>query len=247
MKNEIQKIETKNSLSAENLIDKALDNKVDVATIERLLAMRKELKAEFAKEQFDEAMAKFQGKCPVIEKSVAGGETKAGVVAYKYAPLDVIVNQTKELIGECGFSYATKIETNEKSVKAICIVKHISGHSESSEMDVPHGTKTGIMSESQKFAATSTFAKRYAFCNAFGIMTGDEDTDAKKEKAENEIKEEANKFIENLKECKTVESLALIWESIPATFKINKEVKLIKDKLKIEFSKVEEVLESEVV
>ena len=33
------------------------------------------------------------------------------------------------------------------------------------------------MSDVQKYGARSTFAKRYAFCNAFGIMTGDDDTD----------------------------------------------------------------------
>ena len=33
------------------------------------------------------------------------------------------------------------------------------------------------MSDSQVVAAASTFSKRYAFCNAFGILTGDEDND----------------------------------------------------------------------
>ena len=38
--------------------------------------------------------------------------------------------------------------------------------------------KTAMMNAPQQTAATMTYAKRYAFCNAFGIMTGDEDTDA---------------------------------------------------------------------
>jgi hypothetical protein len=37
------------------------------------------------------------------------------------------------------------------------------------------------MSQTQVEAATLTFAKRYAFCNAFGILTGDEDIDAQPE------------------------------------------------------------------
>lgn len=186
MTNEIQKIEN-NSLLAETLIEKALSNNVSVETIERLLAMRKELKAEFAKEQFDLAMSGFQAECPTIKKTKAGGKTKSGIVAYKYAPLDSIVEQVKPIIGKFGLSYSTKIETSEKSVKAICIVKHISGHYETSEMEAPHGVKTDIMSETQRFASTSTFVKRYAFCNAFGIMTGDDDNDCnvedKKQKA----------------------------------------------------------------
>src|SRR5262249_52436437 len=41
-----------------------------------------------------------------------------------------------------------------------------------------------IMSQTQVVAAALTFAKRYAFCNAFGILTGNEDTDAQPEPAE---------------------------------------------------------------
>jgi hypothetical protein len=63
-------------------------------------------------------------------------------------------------------------------VKVFCRVVHKLGHEEVSEMEVPLGAKTAIMSQSQQVAAASTFAKRYAFLNAFGIMTGDEDNDA---------------------------------------------------------------------
>jgi hypothetical protein len=35
------------------------------------------------------------------------------------------------------------------------------------------------MTDTQKYGARNTFAKRYAFMNALGILTGDEDTDAR--------------------------------------------------------------------
>jgi hypothetical protein len=69
-------------------------------------------------------------------------------------------------------------QTPEGKVKAICIVRHKEGHQEESVMEVPMLRQTGVMSEAQTVAATVTFAKRYAFCNAFGIMTMDDDTDA---------------------------------------------------------------------
>jgi len=162
------------------LISKAVDRNVSIETMERLLAMRKELRAEKAKEAFDAAMAAFQGECPTIKKTKAGGKTKSGVIAYHYAPIESIVEQTKEIISKHGFSYAIKTETGEGKVKAICYVKHRMGHSEFSEVEVPLGIKTEIMSNSQHYAAAMTFAKRYAFSNAFGIMTGDDDNDAAK-------------------------------------------------------------------
>ena len=69
---------------AEALIAKAIEKNVSVETMERLLAMRRELKTEYAKEQFDNAMAKFQAKCPTIRKTKEV-KTRAGVVAYRYA------------------------------------------------------------------------------------------------------------------------------------------------------------------
>ncbi len=166
--------------SIEALIAKAIDNKVDVATMERLLTMRRELKAEWAKAQFDKALAAFQADCPTIKRTKAV-YTDSEQLAYKFAPLESIVEQVKKLLQEHGFSYAIQTETRDTRVKAICIAKHTDGHSEPSSFEVPLGNKTKIMSQTQVVAAALTFAKRYAFCNAFGILTGDEDTDAKDE------------------------------------------------------------------
>jgi hypothetical protein len=64
-------------------------------------------------------------------------------------------------------------------IKVALTAKHTSGHSEVTCVELPLGNETRIMSQTQVEAAALTFAKRYAFCNAFGILTGDEDTDAK--------------------------------------------------------------------
>ena len=166
------------SMSPEAMIMQAINKGADIAVIERVIALGERLRDQQAKQAFDQAMAEFQGECPTIKKTKDGGKTKTGQVAYKYAPLEVIVEQTRELIRKHGFSYAIKIEIIIEGIKAICIVKHKLGHSEESSMQVPLGGGTAIMSAPQVVAANSTFAKRYAFCNAFGIMTGDDDTDA---------------------------------------------------------------------
>lgn len=164
--------------SAEALISQAIINKVDVGTMERLLAMRTQIKAEHAKESFNRAMANFQAECPMIEKTKPV-YTKDGRLAYKYAPIESIVSQVNPYLKKHGFSYSTTMELKEKGVRVVCKVTHELGHSEESPMEVPFGSKTQIMSDSQVTAAASTFAKRYAFCNAFGILTGDEDVDGK--------------------------------------------------------------------
>lgn len=162
----------------ELLIAQAIEKGTPVETMEKLLAMRRELKAEWAKEQFDLAMAAFQGECPVIKKEKAGGKTNGGTVAYYYAPLEAIVFEVKDLLKKNGFSYSIQTQTLEAGVKVTCTVKHSAGHKETSDIEVPLGTKTNVMSAPQVVASALTFAKRYAFCNAFGILTGDTDNDA---------------------------------------------------------------------
>lgn len=167
-------------ISAESLIAQAIDKNVPVETMERLLVMRRELKAEKAKEEFDQAMADFQANCPVIEKKKKIDFTSQRTgrrTNYNYAPLDVIVEQVKELIKKNGFSYKINTIVDSDWVTAICRVTHKLGHSEESEFKVPID-KEAFMNSAQKFASALTFAKRYAFCNSFGILTGDEDDDS---------------------------------------------------------------------
>ena len=157
----------------ESILRFAIEHGASVETIERIMAVRRELKAEQAKAEFDMAMASFQSKCPVIIKSKAGAKNY-----YRYAPLDDIVQQVRGLIKEHGFSYKITTDIDTGWVKAVCTVTHAAGHSETSEFKVPIDSKENAMSDPQRYAGAMTFAKRYAVCNSFGILTADEDTDA---------------------------------------------------------------------
>lgn len=166
--------------SPENLISQAIDKALPMETMEKLLMMRKELKAEFAKEAFDQAMAHLQGDLTVItkDKKVDFTSKRTGNrTTYSYAPIDSIVRQTKDPIARNGLSYCFTTEQTDSSLTATCTVKHSLGHRESTSFRVPLDPEA-FMSAPQKVGAAMTYAKRYAFCNAFGIMTGDEDPDA---------------------------------------------------------------------
>lgn len=167
--------------SVESFITKGIESNVSVETMERLFALRKEVKAEMAKEAFTQAMSKFQAECPIIEKKKIVYEKNSDKVRYKFAPLDSIVLQVKEALGRNGLSYSFDEEKTDKSVKAICMITHILGHSKTSSFEIPIGEEQ-YMSDPQKHGARITFAKRYAFLNALGILTGDEDTDAQETK-----------------------------------------------------------------
>lgn len=167
-----------NQLNIESIIVQAISSGAGVEVMEKLLAMRKQLKDEFALQQFNLAMSRFQAECPVIKKTsnIKNSKAKGGGVRSWYAPLDKIDAQTKKLRSDCGFSHMITTEQNETSFTAICEVQHIDGYSKKTSFSVPI-EKEAYMTDQQKIGSAQTFAKRYAFCNAFGIMTADKDDD----------------------------------------------------------------------
>lgn len=178
-KKEIVKFEGNNNLQVPNvqsLLTLAIEKNVPVETIERLTDLFNKQKAEWAKGEFNKAMAAFQAKCPIIKRKTAGGKTNEGdKPAYFYATLGQIIEETKKIMEENGLSYTILTDSTEKGIKATCVVHHIAGHYEQSTVEFPTMEGTRLMSAPQKVAATISLAKRYALCNAFGIVTDGED------------------------------------------------------------------------
>ena len=55
--------------NAEDLLSQAVAKGAGIDTLERLMALRKEILAEQSEKAFNEAMSLFQEECPVIEKT----------------------------------------------------------------------------------------------------------------------------------------------------------------------------------
>jgi hypothetical protein len=168
----------KEVLSPESLISQAISKGVNVETMEKLLSMRRELKKEWAREQFTKSMAALQKKIPVIPKNrkVRFVSKRTGsVTSYSYAPLDHIVDVAKGFISDSGFAYTILSSSTDTSVSATVVVSHVDGHSEETGFSVPID-KESSMNPQQQHVSASSYAKRCAFCNAFGILTGGEDT-----------------------------------------------------------------------
>jgi hypothetical protein len=114
------------------------------------------------------------------------------------------------------------------------------GHSQESDFTVPIDEKA-FMNAPQKVASALTFAKRYAFCNAFGILTGDEDNDGQsvKVKSTGDLFTDVEKMIEA---SKTVANLLKIQERVEKTDKLTVEQK---KKLDEQISSKVDLIESE--
>ena len=231
MKNDIVVHEGKKGVMS--LLTLAVKEKVPVEILEKVMVMQDKVDAKVAREAYYNALVAFQSECPTIEKTQPV-PSKSGI-AYKFAPLDDIISQVKELLKKHGFSYSINTEVKDDMVKSICKVHHKEGHSEISEMAVPSGSGTSIMSAPQKVAAASTFSKRYAFVNAFGIMTGENDSGEGLQDSKSFQKDTIKEAKARLRKTVNEKELLSAWSDLPAPSKKEPSVIKVKDELKTVF------------
>lgn len=184
-------IQTQPTNDVMGLLSNAVNKGLPVETLEKLLDMKERIDATQAKKDFDAAMSQLQSELPVVKKTKSVKD-KNKKLRYKFASMDSIISQTKDIIGKHGFSFSITVEQTEKMITAICTVKHSSGHSEQTKFAIPYETNE-YMTQIQRYASSLTFAKRYAFMNAFGIMTGDDDNDGNHEEEETTPQTKINK------------------------------------------------------
>lgn len=237
-----QTIQTHNQdNSVEGFISAAIQQQLPVETIERFLAMRKELKQDQAKEAFTIAMANFQKDCPVIAKTKIVKD-KQGQERYRFAPIDSIILQVKHVLGANQLSYDFTEERNkeEGTVTVTCTITHSLGYTKSSSFTVEIGEES-FMTDTQKYAARNTFAKRYAFCNVLGIATGDEDTDAKEIQSPETKKQAKLEAIQNMdvseqitqiNNCRDVDALKRVWIGFTPDQRLNTKLIEAKEEMK---------------
>lgn len=163
--------------SPASLIKMAVEKGAHVDQIEKLIGLQERWERNIAQKEFNLAMAKFQSECPAINKKKIVRD-KGGKEIYRYAPLGDIIEQTKKPIADNGLFYDFTTEQTKETLKVICTVTHSRGFSKNTDFTIPIGNEA-YMTDVQKYGARMTFAKRYAFCNAFGITTAEDDTDGK--------------------------------------------------------------------
>lgn len=170
---------TRDTASAEGLIALAIERGVGVDALERLLAMRRELRLEQARMEYYAALSRFQAALPEIVKTKPVYD-RGGKLRYKYAPVEDIVAQIRAPLHDAGFSYTLDHVVTDSAVTVVLTSHHVGGHSEVASFTAPVDPDA-YMSPAQRGGAATTFAFRYALRGVYGLVTADEDTDARRE------------------------------------------------------------------
>lgn len=166
--------------STDAFIQQAIQSNAPVETLERLFSLKERHDANEAKKAFVGAMQKFQSIKPALGRSskVKFNTTK-GTTEYNFCALPDIEKALREPLSECGLMYRFENLHNEKEFGIRCVVTHVQGHSESTEMYAPRDD-SGNKNQIQGIGSTSTYLMRYTLIAAFALTTADEDDDGEK-------------------------------------------------------------------
>ncbi len=166
-------------LDPQALIEKAIESGSGIETMERLVALAKDVRAVQAREAWYEAMAEFQRRCPPIKKTRSAKiQTARASYSYSYAPLDEILSTIQPVMGDLGLSVSWRGRVEADKVIQNCRISHVLGHHEESG-DVPMPIVLGDdgrgANPMQRVGIATTYAKRYSLLSIIGMAPEDDE------------------------------------------------------------------------
>lgn len=165
-------------LDPQELLTKAIETGAGIETLERLVALAKDVREVQAREAWHHAMADFQRRCPIIKRTeMARIRTARAEYTYWYAPLDDIMAIARPLLGDLGLSVSWRSKVQEGHVVVTCRIAHVLGHAEESgevAMPISVGEGSGA-NAAQRVGIATTYAKRYSLLGIAGLAPEHDD------------------------------------------------------------------------
>ncbi len=150
----------------------------DPARIEAMMELQHRWEGREALRDYSEALAVFQGACPMIKKTRGVClERDSNKPSYFYASLDDIMREIQSHLQNAGLSVSFSCDTIEGNLKTTCFVQH-GIHKEPHTVTLPIPSSMRV-NDTQKWGAALSYGKRYALMAALNIVVEDEDTDAR--------------------------------------------------------------------
>jgi hypothetical protein len=150
-----------------------------VAVVEKLVDLYERMDSKEAERAFAAAFVALQSEMPSV-KAMSVIPDKQGNVRSRFASYEEIMSQVAPLLKKHGFTVTFSTDYKENRIVKTCTLQHTGGHSRSNTFAARIGSGPPGSSEAQGDGAASTYAKRFALCDALNIVI-DVDTDARAE------------------------------------------------------------------
>lgn len=178
------------SESPAGLIRLAITKDLDIEKLERLIQLQRQRDEDLARQEFCDALSRFQGDVPPIGREDRVDAGRAG--RRKYASLGTIFQAIREPMRRHGLSFRFRQHQNGDQITVDCIVSHAMGHSEETSLSAAPDASGG-KNPIQSMGSTVTYLQRYTLVAALGLTTVDDDTDGEDASAVAAEKERAAK------------------------------------------------------
>ncbi len=154
----------------------ALDPQIDVAKLERLLAIQQTLLADQRRTAFRAALARLQERLPQITKQGTILD-RDGKARNRFAKIEDIDATIRPLCAEEGFSFSFDSKAGPGGlIEFTGTLHHREGHAETKTIALPVDTGAG-RNAVQSVGSTTSYARRYLLGMHLNLVTRDEDDD----------------------------------------------------------------------
>lgn len=207
----MQKDVEKNNTIESALVEIVKRKDIDPDRLEKFLDLQIKMEERQNLQAFNDAFAKFQAECPIIQKTktVSFGQTN-----YDYATLDEMIYQIKPILGKHGLGYSFDTRKEDGLMVLVTTITHKSGYSKTYDYYFNEMDSGGKMNDSQRRKSALTYAKRSALENALGVVTAGEDDDARRAIDNPATEEQLDKIQSLLKTTDTPEEQFLTYFKI---------------------------------
>jgi len=150
----------------------AANKEIDVAKLERLIAMQEHVLAHEARAAFNRAFATMQAEIPTVIAATPGDGGK-----WLYAPLEDIQDAVRPILVRHGFGLSFRTEWPDKAtIKVVGILTHRDGHERTSEFLADADT-SGSKNAIQARGSAVSYGHRYTTKDLLNITTRGADDD----------------------------------------------------------------------
>lgn len=152
-----------------DLLRIAVTQGADIDKLEKLMVLQERWEKNEARKAYVAAMNKFKENPPTISKNkLVSFDTSKGRTEYRHATLDHVCDEITKALSAVGISHAWKVKQDKDIITVICVLTHVQGHSEETELfggPDNSGTKNSI----QAISSTVTYLERYTLLAACGL------------------------------------------------------------------------------
>lgn len=150
------------------VIDKGVSAE-NVGALEKLVDLFERMEQRNAEKEFASAFVALQSEIPAVAmtKAVPGND---GRIRYNFAPYEEIMETVRPFLLKHGFTVSFSMSYEDGRITQECTLQHTGGHSRKNKFTCRIGKGPPGSSEAQGDGAASTYAKRFALCNALNIV-----------------------------------------------------------------------------